>query len=294
MMLHGGSGAFSWGDAALGVPLLGFAAVYAAGAAVVGRRRGTLTMTAGTAYFVAGWITLLFALASPLHRVSERVFTAHMIQHELLMVVSAPLLVLARPAAVLLRGLPAVARRIVVARLRSRQWRRVFHVVADPFNAWFLHAVTIWAWHAPPVYQSALRVGALHALQHLSFIATALLFWWSVLHPRRRASLGLSIVLLFTTAVHTSALGALLTFSSRVWYPAYAISGAQWHLTPIQDQQLAGLTMWIPASVAYLLVALVVTRRWLQTAGASIPARTRYASSGAPHFDPERRRVSAK
>lgn len=294
MMLHVGSGWISWGDAAIGAPLVGLAAVYAAGTGVVYRRRNALTISSDTASFVAGWFTLILALASPLHGASERVFTAHMIQHELLMVVSAPLIVLARPTAVLLRGLPAVARRVVVARLRSRRWRRVFRVVSDPFNAWLLHAVTIWAWHSPPFFQSALRFGAVHAVQHMSFIATALLFWWSVLHPRRRASLGLSVVLLFTTAVHTSALGALLAFSSRAWYPAYAISGAQWHLTPLQDQQLAGLTMWIPGSVAYLLAALFVVRRWLETAGTSIPPRMGYAASGAPHFEPEPHRVNAK
>jgi cytochrome c oxidase assembly factor CtaG len=107
-------------------------------------------------------------------------------------------------------------------------------------------------------------------MQHLSFMGSALLFWWVVLFPRRQERLGMSIVYLFATALHTGVLGALMSVSRTVWYPAY--SGATpWALTPIQDQQLAGLVMWIPASMAYLAAALVVLSRWLRRAEWSMP-----------------------
>jgi putative membrane protein len=101
-------------------------------------------------------------------------------------------------------------------------------------------------------------------VEHASFVASAYLFWSAVVHPRRRAALGLSIVYLFTTAVHTGVLGALLTFARAPWYPAYATTAAGWGLTPLEDQQLAGLVMWIPASFVYLVAALAILRRWLK------------------------------
>jgi putative membrane protein len=110
----------------------------------------------------------------------------------------------------------------------------------------------------------------MHALQHASFLGSALIFWSAVIRPRRRASLGLSIVYLFTTAVHTGVLGALMTFARAPWYPAYASTAQLWSLTPAEDQQLAGLIMWIPASVAYLVAALLILRRWLASSEVSV------------------------
>jgi cytochrome c oxidase assembly factor CtaG len=109
-----------------------------------------------------------------------------------------------------------------------------------------------------------------HALQHLSFLGTALLFWWTIIHAHapggraRAASFGAAVLLLFGTALHSGALGALLTFSRRLWYPAYGAASATWGLTPLEDQQLAGLIMWIPATFAYLIAALILFSNWLR------------------------------
>jgi len=135
-------------------------------------------------------------------------------------------------------------------------------------NAWLVHAVVIWGWHLPVLFQAALHNDALHGLQHLSFLGSALLFWWAILHPRRQAGLGLSVLYLFTTAVHTAVLGALITFARTPWYPAYVAPAAG--LGPLEDQQLAGLVMWIPAGLAYLVAALVIVRRWLSESEGSV------------------------
>jgi cytochrome c oxidase assembly factor CtaG len=221
---------------------------------------------------------MALALLSPLHEASERLFSAHMIQHELLMVVAAPLLILGRPAVVMLWAMPPRARMVVGHAMRTPAWRTIWHVVSRPLNAWLIHAVVIWGWHLPAPFQMALRNDAVHGLQHISFVASALLFWWTIFHPRRQAALGLSVLYLFTTAVHTAVLGALMTFARTPWYPAYVAPVAGWG--PLEDQQLAGLVMWIPASLAYLIAALVIVRRWLsQSEGRVARAEAAVASA---------------
>jgi cytochrome c oxidase assembly factor CtaG len=113
------------------------------------------------------------------------------------------------------------------------------------------------------LFESTLTSEWAHAAQHASFLGSGLVFWWAMLYGQRRAARGLSIVYLFTTAVHTSVLGALLTFSRSLWYPAYAATTAAWGIAPMADQQLAGLIMWVPASVVYLIAALAIMHRWL-------------------------------
>jgi cytochrome c oxidase assembly factor CtaG len=198
--------------------------------------------------FVLGWLALAVALVSPLHPLGEALFSAHMAQHELLMAVAAPLLVLGRPVVALAWAMPRVARGLA-PRLRP------LHVLAEPWPATALHGVAVWAWHAPALYGLALRSEAAHALQHASFLGTALLFWWAVLGARRQ-TLGTRLLALFLTALHTGALGALLTFAPRPLIPAYLATTGPWGLTPLEDQSLAGLVMWIPGGVSYLAAAL--------------------------------------
>jgi putative membrane protein len=217
------------------------------------------------AAFGAGWVSLAIALVSPLHRLGGVLFTAHMAQHELLMVVAAPLLVLGRPIIPFLWALPISWRR------RAGDWaavapvRAVWVVLTLPAVAWAIHAVAIWLWHAPSLYQATLGSELVHTAQHVSFLATALLFWWALLHGREgRIGRPAAVIYLFTTAVHTSLLGVLLTFSSRLWYPLYQSTTAPWGLTPLEDQQLAGVIMWVPAGLAYLFAALGLAATWLR------------------------------
>jgi putative membrane protein len=185
-----------------------------------------------------------------------------MAQHELLMTVAAPLIALGRPFLVALRTLPRQARFSVGRFVRRPSVAGVWRGATAPAAAWGIHALAIWLWHLPALFGAAVRNDAVHAMQHWSFLASGILFWWTVFHPRRRADRGMSVVLLFTTAVHTGVLGALITFARAPWYPHYTGPNA-FGLTPLADQQLAGMIMWIPGSVAYLIAALFIIRQWL-------------------------------
>jgi putative membrane protein len=222
-----------------------------------GRGHGLRSWEAAS--FTAGWITLAVTLLSPLHRLGGALFSAHMAQHELLMVIAAPLLVLGRPLIAFVWALPLPWRKAVGRWASIRSVQSVWVFVSLPVVAWILHAVAIWIWHAPPLFQATLQSEAVHAAQHLSFLVTGLLFWWALLRgTENRQSRVAGVLYLFTTAVHTNLLGALLVFSNRVWYSIYDASTAPWGLTPLEDQQLAGLIMWIPAGIAYLIAALAL------------------------------------
>ena len=215
------------------------------------------------ACFVAAWLVLVVALISPLHAVGSALFSAHMAQHELLVTVAAPLLVLASPGLTTMWSLPPLVRRRVGTWLRESGATRTGTLLVSPLVAWVLHAAALWLWHLPGPYQATLRNDAVHALQHLSFFATALLFWWSVIDGAR-VRRGVALVSLFTTMLHTGALGVVLAFAERLWYPAYATTTVAWGLTPLEDQQMGGLIMWIPGGVAYLVAALAVIWRALR------------------------------
>jgi putative membrane protein len=220
-----------------------------------------------SAAFAGGWIMLLLALVSPLDRLGGVLFSAHMAQHELLMAAAAPLLVLGRPLIPFVWAFPMSARRTLGDWAAAPLVRRSWELVTLPLIAWTLHAVAIWLWHAPALFQATLESDLIHTFQHVSFLGTGLLFWWTILR-RREGRLGrpAAVLSLFTTSVHTTVLGAFLAFSPRVWYPIYASSTTAWGLTPLQDQQLAGMIMWVPAGLAYLIAALAIVASWLKEA----------------------------
>src|SRR5207244_3778044 len=136
-------------------------------------------------------------------------------------------------------------------------WRAII----DPIGAWTLHAVALWVWHAPVLFDAAVAHEGVHIAQHASFLATALLFWWSVLAPAHQPT-GRAMASIFTTMLHTGALGALLTFSTGAWYLSYASTTIAFGLQPLEDQQLGGLVMWVPAGFAYVAAGLWIASRW--------------------------------
>lgn len=217
--------------------------------------------------FWVGWLSLFIALVSPLDPLGEILFSAHMVQHEVLMLIAAPLLVLGRPLAVFVWALPLSWRR-ASGRSVKRSWVQEFwRVLTHPWSAWIIHAAILWIWHAPGFFQAALADNLIHTLQHVSFLASALLFWWALIRGRQgAASYGAAVIYIFTTAIHTSLLGALLTFAPTVWYPLYAQTTAPWGLTPLEDQQLGGLIMWVPAGLVYILAALIFLALYLREA----------------------------
>jgi putative membrane protein len=247
------------------LPLAVSVILYSIGVMKMWHRKKHAGIRAGNvACFGLGWLSLALALDSPIHELGEQLFYVHMVQHEILMLMAAPLLLLGKPSLVFVWALP-------------RSWRSLFALSANPavmtawrsisapMSAWSLHALALWAWHAPALFEMTLHSDLLHALQHTSFFGTALLFWWTLIQEHgRKLGDGAGIVYVFTTAVHMSLLGALLTFAPRVWYGSYAVTAPWWHLTGLEDQQLGGLIMWIPAGTVLLIVTLILMARWMR------------------------------
>lgn len=231
---------------------------------------------ADVARFATGWLLTAAALLSPLDEWAERSFAAHMTQHEILMAAAAPFLVLGRPLEAWTWALAPPWRVALGGAARSRWLRAGWRAATSHLGAWTLHAVALWAWHIPAVFEAALAAEGVHIAQHACFLGTALFFWWSVFDRGRRDADAASLASLFTTMAHTGALGALLTFAQHPWYASYA-SGVP-GLTPLEDQQLGGLIMWAPASLAYLVAALVIASRWLLP-----PRRTAGSSAASSH-----------
>lgn len=260
----GRAGGWSWPPAVV-LLLVVTGALYVVGivrmhgtSARVSLRRGSV------ACFALGWISLVLALDSPLHEIGEQLFWVHMTQHEVLMLVSAPLLVLGRPLIPFLYALSPRWRQRAAEMGRTRTFRGVWRLVSAPVSAWFISALALWAWHAPSLFTRAIENNSMHAAQHASFLLTALLFWWPLVNGAPRMGYGVALVYVFTTAMHTSVLGALLTFARTPWYSPYVTTAPLWNLTPLEDQQLGGLIMWIPAGTLLLAAFLILLVKWMK------------------------------
>lgn len=211
--------------------------------------------------FALGWLALFGALLTPIDSGGAELFAVHMVQHELLMVVAAPLLVLGRPLEAWAWGLPPSWRPRFARVTRVRWLARAWDAVTEPAGAWCIHFAALWAWHVPRFFEDALEHEAIHVAQHVTFLASALLFWWAVFGRGVRRPDGASMALVFTTMMHTSALGELLTFAPSPWYPHYVGTTM---LSPLEDQQLGGLVMWVPGAVSYLAAGLWIVAGWLR------------------------------
>ena len=207
--------------------------------------------------FLAGLGTLFVALASPLDTFADRLLVVHMAQHLLLLVVAPTLIVLGAPTVPLLLGLPAGRTRAAVGALLTWLGDRSSH----PLVGLAAMSVAIWVWHLPAAFELALRSPKWHFVEHASFLGAGLLFWWPVVEPwpsRPRWPRWAMIPCLLLADVQNTALAALLVFSDRVLYPSYARGGS-----PLDDQAAAGVLMWVPMSLAYLIPAAVLTMRLL-------------------------------
>jgi cytochrome c oxidase assembly factor CtaG len=237
--------------------------VYLRGFARLRKRRHPRVTPAHGLAFSGGVAVLFVAVASPIHELGERWLQVHMLQHLLLMMVAAPLILLGQPLAPMLLGVPrpvAHAAARVLARPAVRQLGRT---LAHPVVAWCAFAAATWGWHMPAAYELALRSEGWHHLEHACFFASALLFWWCVVHPwpsRPTWPRWSMIPYLALADIQNTALCALLTFSDRVWYPTYAALPRPFGISPLEDQAAAGATMWIPGSAAFLIAVGCVVR----------------------------------
>jgi putative membrane protein len=241
---------------------------YAAGLWRLWQRSGTgRSVSWGHAgLFAAGLLMVVVALMSPLDALADTLFAAHMTQHLILITVAAPLLVLGRPLLPMLWALPAPRRRRI-----GRWWagrpaaRLALAAVTAPSVVWIAHAAVLGFWHVPATYEWAVRHEPVHAVEHASFLVTAGLFWWVVLQPAGRRRLGYGAAILYVSAFAgmMGVFAAVLTFAPAPWYVVEVHRTAAWSLTALEDQQLAGLIMWIPGSLVYLAAAAFCFVRWL-------------------------------
>jgi putative membrane protein len=232
--------------------------------------------------YAGGWLALFVALVSPLHPWGRVLFSAHMTQHEILMLVAAPLLVLGRPLIAFLWALPMSWARAAGNLAKADWWQKVWRTLTNPFVAWAVHAAALWVWHIPSLFQATLTSEWVHTAQHLSFLVSALLFWWALIHGRQGwMGYGAGVLYTFTTMAHSGLLGALITFAGTTWYPAYNGLTASWGLTPLEDQQLGGLIMWIPAGLVYIFAGLALFAGWLRESDARLERRARRAKPEA-------------
>lgn len=267
--------AWNW-DPVIWVALIGVATVHHRGVRSQ-VRDGSRPSRRPRVAFGLGLASLAVALVSPLDALSSSLASAHMVQHLLLILVAAPLLVLSAPLPVLLEGLPRPLVRSLRGRRRRRPragpgWPPAGHVAVLAA----VHVLAVWFWHARAPYDAALEHHVIHALEHVTFLVTALASWSAILTAGTKAAAGggTAVLVLFALSVQGSLLGALLTFAPSPWYGAYAGTTAVWGLDPLADQQLAGVIMWVPTGLAYLVVALFVLRRWMDLPPPAGPAAT--------------------
>jgi len=249
------------------IPLLVVATLYLCGWWELRRRLPQRFGVWRLVTFQAGLLALFLALASPLDVLAELLLQVHMIQHLVLMMVVPPLLWLGAPVLPLLHGLPRpVVKRGVGPFLAWPPLQRLGHCLTHPLVCWSAFAVSTIAWHVPNFYELALRSAGWHEVQHVCFLGTALLFWWPVIQPwpsQPRWPRWTMILYLLLADLQNTALSAFLIFSERILYPAYATVPRLWNLSVLDDQAAAGVLMWVPGSVIFLVPVGVLVMRLL-------------------------------
>jgi putative membrane protein len=224
-----------------------------------------------SASFYSGLAVLAVALASPIELLSAQLFWVHMIQHVLLLVVAAPLIVLARPWIRLWRCLPLDARRWLARRLsqgeRTAPLRLASRTLVRPVPSFIVFSAVLLGWHVPALFDATLRSTGLHALEHTLFFCAAVMFWKQVIaSPPLRTRLVPAERVLYATGgmIVSWALAVVLALAPHPLYGFYAHqAGRPGGISAIADQQLAAGIMWVPGSVTFLIVVFVYVHRWL-------------------------------
>jgi putative membrane protein len=246
----------------LGIALA--AVIYGAGLRELERRGRlwSLVQRRHVASFALGLIALLVALQSPLDTYDSRLFTIHMVQHLILLMVAPPLLLLGKPIPVLLMGLPpAVVRRVARAHARTSWLNGLTGRLTSPPVAWTLYVGDVLLWHVPALYQATLFYPGVHLLEHMCFLSTGLVFWWVIIEPMpgpARVHHGVRMAMSWSAVLPMVALGALFTFPGSLWYPWYAAQPRLWGLSAIDDQHIGGLIMWLPGSMMHVIGASIL------------------------------------
>jgi cytochrome c oxidase assembly factor CtaG/polyferredoxin len=245
--------------------------------------------------FTGGLVVIFLALASPIEPFAALLLQVHMLQHLFLMMVAPPLLWLGAPFFPMLRGLPRSVRILWVAPLlRSNSLRRFFQALTHPVPAWLLFTTATIVWHLPPVYELALQSDGWHYFQHLCFLITALLFWYPVIRPypsRPHWSPWLLIPYLILADLQNTLLAAVLTFSDQPLYSYYVQQPRLGNLSPLEDQAAAGVLMWVPGSLAFLMPVFFIGIRLL-FGSSQKRVRADWSDDHSPRLHPETERFA--
>ena len=220
------------------------------------------------ASFLTGLTVLWLAIGSPMDGFADALLSAHMIEHLLLMSVVPPLLLYGLPVVPLLRGLPSPIRRTVLGPLiRTKALRGIFHWLVTPIVAWLAMNIAFIGWHVPGAYDFALEHENWHAVEHLCFLFSSLLFWWCIIRPwpsyGRKQGWGVLLYLVSADIVNTL-LSAFLAFCGRPAYAYYVDHANPFQVSPLDDQILGASIMWVFGSAIFLVPAMLLT---LQLAG---------------------------
>lgn len=218
-------------------------------------------------------VSLAAATFSPLDAMGEALFSAHMVQHVLLFLVTPMLLAASRPFTAFQWAMPAQYRKRILTwshQAALPRWVRV--IWTNPVLIWMLFTGVLWVWHVPSLYDAALRSSLVHRLEHLSFLVAAFLFWSWLLQSRagQTSKHGFAVLLVFTSVIQSGLLGAILTFARSPIYDGHLPYTESWGLTGLEDQQLAGLIMWIPMGLWFTLTTIVIFIAWLRDAERSV------------------------
>lgn len=220
------------------------------------------------AAYGSGLAVAAFSLMGPVDVLQELLFAIHMVQHLLLMLVAAPLLVLAAPFPISLWGLPAGARRALGRWMApATRTRRVLDRATGPWLVLAVHMATIWLWHTPAGYNGALRHPWVHDVQHITFFGTALAFWWCTaaaeptLQPRLGYGLRLALVLM--ALFQTQILSIVIAMADRPLYDFYTTVPRLWGMSVMDDQRWSGVIMWVPGGLWYVMTAVLLLERMM-------------------------------
>ncbi len=252
----------------LGIALTG--ALYWIGVVRMRRRAGPGRVIGRSqiAAFAGGMLVLFLTLESPIDTVADQLFSVHMVQHMLLLFVVPPLLVWGRPPVAFMWAFRSRSRRVLGNLWTRLRLNRVVQALMHPSVVWVAFTGSFVFWHFPKPFQWALENEGIHTLEHLCFLITGLMFWTIVIEPsgRRRLSYGATLVHVATTAILGGLPGALILLAQYPLYPVQTAGAAAWGLTPMQDQQLAGVIMWVPGGFAYVATVSWIFARWMEDA----------------------------
>jgi cytochrome c oxidase assembly factor CtaG len=215
---------------------------------------------------MSGVFSLWATVASPLAPLDHQFLTVHMVQHLLLMTVAAPLILLGAPLITLLNGLPHYATRALGLLKRHALSYRLERIVAYPVFCWLASTAVIIGWHVPALFELGLQSELWHGVEHASFFAGGLLFWWPVVQPwpsLARWPRWSVPLYLFLASLPCDVLSGFLAFCDRVVYSHYLASHEAFSVSPLGDQERAGALMWVCVTLVYLVPAAVITIRLL-------------------------------